>query len=117
MLYILMEQNWSIEFVNKEAQKEFDALSISFKAKFVHITNLIEQFGPWNVGMPHIRFLGDKLWEIRMKAQEGVARSIYVVEVEKKIIILHTFIKKTQKTPSHALEKAKNRIKEINNVN
>ncbi len=104
---------WLIEFVNETAEKEFMALDASFKARFLHIAELIERFGPFHVGMPHIRPLEDKLWEIRLKSNPGIARSIYVMAEKKKIIILHTFVKKTQKTPRAAFDKAKSRLKEI----
>jgi phage-related protein len=106
-------EHWVIEFINDEAEKELLSLDSSFKAKFVHIPELIEKYGPFSIGMPHISSLGDKLWEIRMKAKQGIARSIFFVNVGKKIIVLHTFIKKTQKTPKRHLDIAKSRLKEI----
>lgn len=106
---------WTIEFINESAEEEVMALSASLKSRFLHVSEQIIKFGPANVGMPHVKYLENKLWEIRLKSKDGIARSIYVVVREKRIIILHTFIKKTQKTPQKALKKARERLKEVQN--
>ena len=48
-----------------------------------------------------------------VKGKVNIARSIYFIATKRKIIVLHTFIKKTQKTPSKALDIAKQRMKEV----
>ena len=50
---------------------------------------------------------------VRMKGKSGIARAIYITIKEQKIIILHAFIKKTQKTPAKALELAIKRSNEV----
>ena len=45
------------------------------------------------------KYLNDKLLEIRAKGQEGIGRSIFCYQKRQKIIILHSFIKKSQKMP------------------
>ena len=62
----------------------------------------------WPIGMPHVRPLGDGLFEVRSNLPQGIARAIFFVD-EQEMIILHGFIKKTQKTPSEALNLAKKR--------
>jgi len=47
-----------------------------------------------------------------MKAQPGIARAIYITAKGQRIIVLHAFVKKTQKTPRAALEVARQRQKE-----
>lgn len=106
-------KQWIIEFVDQEAEREFFELEASFQAKFIHITELIERFGPFKIGMPHIKSLESKLWEIRMRGLTGIARSLFVVVTHKKVIILHTFVKKAQKTPKKALEKAKLKLRSV----
>jgi phage-related protein len=76
------------------------------RARFFRIAGLIEEFGPANVGMPHIRSLGRKLWEVRVSGRDGIARGIYVLAVGNKIIVLNVFIKKTQQTPEKNLRLA-----------
>lgn len=61
--------------------------------------------------MPHIKSLGDKLWEIRVSGRDGIARGIYIYATGKRIVILHAFIKKSQKTPPQAILTATQRAK------
>jgi phage-related protein len=111
-----MKETWSIFFVNPSAEDEVKALSSDLQAKFLHISELLQEFGPQKVGLPHIRPLSKGLWEIRMKGRDNIARSIYVLAQKKKIVILHTFAKKTQKTPERAIQMATRRLKELNNA-
>ncbi len=62
---------------------------------------------------PYVKHLEDKLWEMRMKGKGGIARAIYVTASGERIIIVHAFAKKTQKTPAQAMEIARTRAKEI----
>lgn len=111
----MMKNEWKIKFVNAKAEEEVLSLSADLKAKFLHVTEMILALGPHNVGLPHIRPLGNKLWELRLKGKDNIARSIYVLASERKIVILHTFIKKTQKMPTHELKIAYMRLKEVPN--
>ncbi len=76
------------------------------RARFFRIAGLIEEFGLANVGMPHIRSLGRRLWEIRVSGRDGIVRGIYVLAAGNKILVLHVFIKKTQQTPEKTLRLA-----------
>ena len=57
--------------------------------------------------------LGNGLFEFRAKGKEGVARSIFVSTSGKKIVILHSVIKKSLKIPKKDLDLAKKRAKEL----
>ena len=59
--------------------------------------------------------LGNGLFEIRAKAEEGIGRVFFCTMVGRKIIILHSFIKKTDKTPKRELDIALTRQKEVIN--
>ena len=63
--------------------------------------------------MPHVRSLGDKLWEIRVSGKDGISRGIYVALKNRRIIVVRVFIKKTEKTPHKQIELAKQRAKEV----
>lgn len=65
------------------------------------------QFG-WPVGMPLVRKLDTDLWEVRVTMPSGIAR-VFFTMVENEAILLHGFIKKSQKTPSTELETAMKR--------
>ena len=70
------------------------------------------EFG-WPVGMPLCRSLGKGLFEIRSNLSDGrIARVIFAV-VDEHMVLLHGFIKKTQKTPKPDLDLAEKRLKEI----
>ena len=103
---------WMVETLDKRVDAELSALPIDMRARFVRVSQLIEQFGPAQVGLPHVRSLGNKLWEIRVSGRDGVARGIYVVASERKVIVVHVFIKKTQETPAAALNTARKRAQE-----
>ncbi|CAG4917203.1 type II toxin-antitoxin system RelE/ParE family toxin [Paraburkholderia saeva] len=70
------------------------------------------EFGPQRVGMPHVRPLEGKLWEMRMTGRDGIARAIYLTQAGRRLTVLHVFVKKTQKTPRRAIETACTRMKE-----
>jgi len=104
--------NWSVETLNEAVDAELEMLDPSFKAKFLHIAEMLESLGPHKVREPYIKHLENKLWEIRMKARSGIARAIYITARGQRIVVLHAFVKKTQKTPRAALEVARQRQKE-----
>jgi phage-related protein len=99
--------------LNGTVDAELDALPSAMHAKFVHIAEMLETFGPFRVREPYVRSLGDKLFEIRMKSPEGIARAIYRPASGQRLVVLHAFIKKTQKTPPSAIRLALQRAKEI----
>jgi hypothetical protein len=49
-----------------EAEAELLGMPTDIRARFLHIADLLESFGPLQVGMPHVRHLDGKLWEMRM---------------------------------------------------
>ena len=53
------------------------------------------------------------LFELRIKGVEGIARVFFCTMVKQEIVMLHSFIKKTQKTPERELKVAKLRMKEL----
>ncbi len=69
----------------------------------------------WPLGMPLVRILGSGLWEIRSHIPKGIARVLFKM-IEGEIVLLHGFIKKTQKTPPEDLKLAKNRAKVMESI-
>ena len=69
------------------------------------------QFG-WPIGMPLIRKIERNLWEVRSTVKDGIARVFFTVE-EQTMILLHGFIKKSQKTPKADLNLAKQRLADL----
>jgi phage-related protein len=60
-----------------------------------------------------VRPLGEKLWEMRLSGKEGIGRAIYTAAAGRRLVVLHAFVKKTQKTPRSAIDLALKRLKEI----
>jgi len=60
-----------------------------------------------------LRSMRDGLLELRLKGAEGVARVFYCTRVGRRIVMLHSFVKKTQRTPPRELEIALSRMKEV----
>ena len=106
--------NWRIEFLNQSVQEEVESLPTDMQAKLYRIIELIRDFGLAKVHEPYVKHLQDKLWEMRVTGRDGIARAIYVTARGKRIVILHAFRKKTQKTPKQAIRLALERMKELN---
>jgi len=68
--------NWTVETLNEVVDRELEALPMDMRGRFVRVSQLIEEFGPFKVGMPHIRSLSNKLWEIRVSGRDGIGRGI-----------------------------------------
>lgn len=80
------------------------------ECKSIGIDILKVQFR-WPVGKPLVENLGDGIWEVRSRLPNRIARVIFT-EIDEEIVLLHGFIKKTQKTPKEELDLAKKRKKE-----
>lgn len=93
--------------------KELEALSDDVRQRFLRISELIEKHGIAAMHEPHIKHLEGKLWEMRMTGRDGIARAIYVTANRERIVVVHAFSKKTQKTPRQALDVARSRAKEV----
>ena len=104
---------WSVEFLNQNIVAELQDQPEDIKAKFFRIVGLIEANGLERVHEPYIKHLEGKLWEMRMKGRDTIARAIYVTVVEKRIVVLRVFTKKSQKTPRREIEIALERAKEL----
>ena len=63
----------------------------------------------WPLGMPLIRKIDKDLWEVRTRLESGIARVFFTVDGEY-MILLHGFIKKSQKTPQNELKTALTRL-------
>jgi len=107
--------NWTITYYSESIQNEILALPAGFLARYLRYTDRMEVYGP-DLGMPHTRAMGEGLFELRLKAAEGIARVFYCTIVGKKIVILHQFTKKSEKTPPRELTVARRRLKEVKNA-
>jgi phage-related protein len=105
--------SWTVSFVNATAEAEVKALPQDMLARFLRFGDVVQSGGVMALREPHVKHLTGKLWEMRLTGRDGIARSIYVAASGQRVVVLRTFIKKTQKTPPREIEIASARMKEI----
>ena len=101
---------WNIVFYRKEdgtiPVKDFlEELPAKHHARALRDIEALERYGP-TLTAPHVKHIRGKLWELRIKSANDISRIFYFIYARRGIILLHGFIKKTQKTPIREIEKA-----------
>jgi phage-related protein len=81
-----MKVTWTVEFLNDAVESEFLEIPRDLQARLVRITDLNESYGLENLGMPYVRHIQEKLWEIRGKGRSGIARALYVAVVGRRVV-------------------------------
>jgi len=104
---------WTIE-VTENAAEEIADLPEDMQARFIHIGELLIAHGPSHVGGPHVDHIRGKLWEMRMKGKDGIARAIYFTASSQRIVVVRAFVKKTPKTPNREIDLAMERMDQFN---
>ena len=104
---------WRVEILDRRVERELDALAMDVRQRFLRIAELIELHGLSAMHEPYVKHLEGKLWEMRMKGKDGIARAIYVTATGERVVVVHAFTKKSQRTPKGALEVARQRAKEV----
>lgn len=87
---------------------------LTFSRITLRIVELLIEFGP-QLRMPHSKAFGDGLFELRPRGKAGIGRTFYCFLAGKRVVILHSFIKKSQQTSDRELKLARKRMKEILN--
>ena len=103
---------YRLRYYSLEVQEDVMALPVTLQARYINLTRRMIEFGP-NLGLPHTDSFGGGLFELRLKGAEGIARVFFCTLVDKDIMMLHCFVKKSQKTPAKELNIARNRLQEI----
>lgn len=104
--------SYAIDYYCEAVKTEVDAWPVGLRARYRALSLRMLEHGP-NLGMPHSRAMGSGLFELRAKSTEGTGRAFYCVLIGRRIVILHVFVKKSDKTPSKELKLARNRMKEV----
>ena len=107
--------NYAIKFFNESVQADIMSLPETLAARFLNLADRMRIVGA-NLGEPHTKVLSDGLFELRLKGSEGIARVFYCTLANRRIVMLHSFVKKTPKIPPRELRIAQNRLKEIKNA-
>lgn len=104
---------WTVVYLNDDVRAEIEILAVDLRSKFQRIVELVRSKGLEQVREPYIKHLEDKLWEMRLIGRDNIARVIYVTASGRRVVVLHAFIKKSDKTPRRALAIARARAKEV----
>ena len=99
--------------MNEAVKEEFSKLPTDIQASIARVMTLIREHGLERTGMPYVRHIQGKLWEIRGRGKDGIGRSLYVTVSGREVIIVRSFAKKTAKTPPEEIRIALKRAKEI----
>jgi phage-related protein len=104
---------WSVEVLNDTVAEEIRSLPADMQAKFLQVSGMIREHGLANVGQPHVKHVRGKLWEMRLKGRDGISRALYVTAVERRVVVVRAFVKKTQEIPEGEIKLALRRAQEV----
>jgi phage-related protein len=107
--------SYTIHYYSQSVQADIAGLPPTLQARYFNLTDRMEISGP-NLGEPHTKSFGEGLFELRLKGAEGIARVFFCTQVGRRIVMLHSFVKKTDKTPLAERRIAQTRLKEIKNA-
>ena len=103
---------WSVETLDV-VDDEIEALPAGLQGRLLRLLEMVETLGLEDLREPHVKHLEGKLWELRAKSTEGIARGLYVTLSGRRVVVLHVFVKKSQKTRPRALALARERMKRV----
>ena len=103
---------WEIVYYGEDLQRAILEFPAGIQARYIHLTQRMLAFGP-NLGMPHSRAMRQGLFELRLQSKEGIGRVFYCNLADRRIMMLHAFMKKSAKTPAKELKIARDRMKEV----
>jgi len=103
---------FAIEYFHERVLAEIEAWPVDVLADYAKLIELLIEHGP-DLRLPHSRAFGDGLFELRPRGRSGIGRAFYCFVMNKRIVVLHAFIKKSQQTPERELNLARKRLKEI----
>ena len=104
---------WTVEFLDEQVQAELEAFPADVRARFERIVLLIQSHGLEKVHEPYVKHVEGRLWEMRMKGKDGIARALYVTATSRRVVVVRAFAKKTQRVPRREIELALDRAREV----
>lgn len=105
---------FQLEYFHPRVLAEIESWPVDLLADYAHLAQLLAEFGP-DLRMPHSRAMGEGLFELRPRGRAGIGRALYCFLIGQRVVVLHAFVKKTQKAPDKDLRLARKRMKELNN--
>jgi phage-related protein len=107
---------FTIFYYSNTVQEDILSLPDTLAARYVVLTRRMVAVGP-NLGEPHTKAMNQGLFELRLKGTEGIARVFYCTQIGRRIVMLHSFVKKSNRTPQRELDVAIKRMKEVKREN
>lgn len=111
-----MSEHWNIYFYRKKTQNPIEdylnSLSLEELAQAEKEIKLLARHGPFLLGRPHVRYLENKLWELRIRGKNQ-HRILWFMFGEKNIFFLHAFSKKQNRIERRHFEIAYQRMKNV----
>ena len=108
--------DYRIEYYSEGVEEAILGLPDTLAARYIVLTRRMTAVGA-NLGPPHTESFGDGLFELRLKGTDGLARVFFCTLIGRRIMMLHSFVKKSQKTPLRELDVARRRMKEVKDAN
>jgi phage-related protein len=105
--------NWTITFLDVRVEAEMEAQPADVRARFDRLRQIIVSHGVAHLPPKYARHIEGRLWELRMKGKDGIARAFYVTAAGRRVVIVRVFTKKTQKTPQREINLALKRAEEV----
>jgi phage-related protein len=103
---------YTITYYSASVQDDVLALPPLVLADYLRLADMLEIFGP-SLRMPHSRAMGNGLFELRPKGREGTGRVFYCFLLGQRVVVLHSFVKKSQQTPAREIRVATMRMQEL----
>ena len=104
---------WQVGFLDEETRARLDAFPSDIRASFQRIVELIQAHGLERVREPYVKHLEGPLWEMRLRGKGGIVRAVYVTATGMRIVVVHVFAKRRQKTPRKEIAQALKKAKEV----
>lgn len=106
--------DYTIDYYSDAVIEDLEEWPLTLRVRYTKLVERMKIYGS-NLGEPHTKAFGNGLFELRVKGDVGIGRVFYCTVIGKRIVMLHSFIKKTQKTPKNELAIAVSRLKEVKN--
>jgi phage-related protein len=103
---------WSYHFFDADVRTAMLALDAYQLADLKQAKDILTEFGPHELPVKLSRPLGDGLFEFKLRGEDTTARVFYCFFSGQRLVFLHSFIKKTQKTPDAEMKTARKKMSE-----
>jgi phage-related protein len=104
---------WTVTFLDERVETEMEEQPLDIRARFDRLRQVIVEHGVAHLPPKYVKHIEQRLWELRMKGRDGIARAFYVTASGQRVVIVRVFTKKTQKAPRREIRLAFERAKEV----